>query len=311
MTTLRISRIAALGGLFGALQLVVPPGQAASPVYCGSRVATIVATESGQVITGTDGPDVVAVGELYDVSVSTGDGDDLVCSSGVDVTISSGDGDDQVDAYMSTGSVADLGPGDDTFYGVFASVVGGPGDDVLRIEEGLALGGPGADFLKVRNSGTAEGGQGDDRIEAVYDPEAETYDSRMTLRGDAGDDSIEIARDGHTRADGGSGRNTLDLGGLKGGAVVDLARGRTVLHSLHRRGPLIIAATRSFADVEGTRWADRIYGKAGPNHLDGNRGDDLLRGLGGDDRLHGGKGRDVAHGDRGRDECEAEVRHSC
>ena len=77
--------------------------------------------------------------------------------------------------------------------------------------------------------------------------------------------------------------------------VVDLLRGGTV-----ESGNLKISLA-SIEHVEGSRFADQIYGGSGAERLVGGWGDDLLLGMEGDDRLFGGVGDDRIEGGAGRD----------
>lgn len=97
---------------------------------------------------------------------------------------------------------------------------------------------------------------------------------------------------------GGSGRDSLDYGGVAGAPVsVDLTAGEAsgLAHG--------IDILTSVENVIGTASGDTIIGNGGANELSGGPGDDHLEGLAGDDTLRGGEGVDFIDGGDGDDLC--------
>jgi Ca2+-binding RTX toxin-like protein len=101
-------------------------------------------------------------------------------------------------------------------------VEGGDGDDVLLGQAGddCLVGGAGDDFIA--------GGDGDDELHgSAGDDQLLGGKGRDDVKGNAGDDIVKVDADRANDAyDGGSGRDTLDLGALECDTLVDLVQGR-------------------------------------------------------------------------------------
>ena len=164
-------------------------------------------------------------------------------------------------------------PADDVICGLGESdvLLGLGGNDTL-------LGGDGEDDLA--------GGDGNDVLDGGLDDDS--------VRGDDGDDSL----------DGGDGKDLVTYFTATGAGRVDLAA---------RTGTAPGHGTDTFVSIEGafgTKFADRIFGDGGSNHLfggpandviDGRGGLDLIHGTAGNDVLRGGAAADLIVGDAGRD----------
>lgn len=175
------------------------------------------------------------------------------------------------------------GEGNDSLYGGSgaSTLYGGEGDDLFMAGSGDFdfQGGDGFDTLSFALSATgraafvaasqgieAVNGSGfGDQLRAAVD-----YSGRVTLRGEAGDDTLEVLNFGY---------GTGGAGSLYGGTGND--------------------------SLTGARNADSLYGGSGNDRLDGNGGDDRLYGGSGHDSLFGGSGRDYLYGGSGDDRLSA------
>jgi uncharacterized repeat protein (TIGR01451 family) len=106
--------------------------QAAAPVMCAGRQATLFGTTGADTLSGTDKTDVIA-GLGGDDTIRGLDGRDVICAGrGVDVVVAGGDG-DVVKGGADTDRIRGSG-GDDVLAGNGADdrLRGGSGDDALR-----------------------------------------------------------------------------------------------------------------------------------------------------------------------------------
>jgi pimeloyl-ACP methyl ester carboxylesterase len=151
---------------------------------CLGQVATIVGTLGNDVLTGTDGPDVIVAKSGNDI-INGADGDDIICAEDGNDTVEGGDGNDTIDA----------GNGDDT-------VNGGNGNDSIHGRDGNdALdGGNGNDDLS--------GADGNDVITAGNgDDSASGGGGNDTVSGQNGEDNLD-GGGGTDNCNGGSGTDT-------------------------------------------------------------------------------------------------------
>lgn len=141
-------------------------------------------------------------------------------------------------------------------------------------------------------SGTA----GNDVMEA---PVESSY-----LHGFGGDDTL-LGSDGDDLLDGGLGVDTGSYALARRGVVVDLS-----LRTPQDTKGAGMDHLASIENLQGSRFADQLYGSEDVNLLDGGDGDDVLVGSAGADHHQGGAGADlflyrsaleVGHGVRGRD----------
>jgi Ca2+-binding RTX toxin-like protein len=102
------------------------------PPTCDGRPATILVTESGATVVGTDGPDVVVIDAAY-ADVDALGGDDAICVYDINAVVRAGAGDDLVIAETYEYATALLGPGEDRFVG------GDEGDTVFGGDENSDL----------------------------------------------------------------------------------------------------------------------------------------------------------------------------
>jgi Ca2+-binding RTX toxin-like protein len=282
-----------------------------------------------------------APGEANDVQISAAPETVTVTDQGT--VIVAGEGCTQLDdhqvrcspalayAYFVLGDLADNAELVDVSGGPNIEILGSTGPDRLSTcaDCGATLkGGPGDDVLQVGRGGELWGRRGDDVITGGW------HDDRIfdgsgddTIASGDGDDYL-IAGGGGDTWDAGDGRDLLILQRSPRSVVVDL-RART----LTGYGPTTFTGVE---DVEGTDFADRLYGTSGANwfvgwggddllvgragrdsligasgddHLRGGFGRDRLFGFTGADRLRGGFGRDALHGDQGDDRLRGDAQH--
>ncbi len=170
-----------------------PPSQNPSPspnpapqIYrCDGRIATIVGTPRNDVITGTDGPDVIVALGGNDIVHGLG-GDDRICLGAGNDTAIGGSGNDRIFGGAGNDRILggsghdhlDGGAGRDTIHGDAGhdGVIGGAGNDLLYGDAGddtltggdgndRAYGGPGNDrVFGGRGNDLLVGGPGADRL---------------------------------------------------------------------------------------------------------------------------------------------------
>ena len=207
-----LALVAALG-LTSLSPVVATPAGAADDT-CHGVAATLVGSP-GAALTGTPGADVVVTNGA--ASVDTGDGDDVVCTtgtpataSGLGVTVDVGAGDDTVDTSAEgprPGIGTTLGDGDDTF-------VGGRADDSVDARD------EGHDSVRT--------GGGND---SVSTGSSEGVDDDLVDAGASGDHLLVGGRITPTsHISGGGGRDDLYVNVLDAGRWVFDNRGRQVRH---------------------------------------------------------------------------------
>jgi len=245
-----------------------------------------------------------------DLSLSlAGEDDGVVAAPGGD-TLDAGAGDDTLTGKAGADSLSG-GAGNDRISGGAGrdTLDGGAGRDTLSYLDD----GGGAGVIVSLFAGTARDSWGDaDVISGFEDVQGSRWADRLTgnsganrlwgyggadsLNGGAGNDSLTGGAGDDTLA-GGGGADWVLYGGDGGpsGIRLDLATG---------------LATDSWGDtdllsgiahVEGSKYADKIYGSDIANLLQGGAGDDTLYGRGGADTLSGGAGEDVLTGGSGAD----------
>ena len=236
--------------------------------------------------------DIYAIQRIYGVETTTRTGDtvygynsnitgtlgaifDFTRNANPILTIFDSAGNDTLDlSGWSDGVIIDIAPG------AFSSGNGMTSNICIAFSCDIenAVGGAGADQISGNALGNVlSGGAGVDR-----------------LFGLAGND-ILIGGIGADILDGGTG---LDLAGYRyatSGVVVDLvATGNNTGEAV---GDVLIA----IEGIEGSAFADSLWGDAAGNALVGNAGDDLLVGRDGSDTLDGGTGIDWLYGGNGDD----------
>ncbi|MFU8882429.1 MAG: hypothetical protein ACNA7Q_08685, partial [Rhodobacterales bacterium] len=242
------------------------------------------------------------------------------------------------------------GPGDDLLVGGAGAnrMDGGEGSDIYEVGPRDVVtdsGEQGYDIARIidqtgvalslrgwRGVDQAEGGAGDDTIDAAGQPEAIQlygFGGDDVLIGGNGDDLI-YGGDGDDRLIGGVGDDTLYGGpgddtliGWIGADVMDGGDGSDLymvdaLDLVIDTGTVgydranIYQTTGVALDLTSWRGVDRVNGYTGNDTLDASQttapiflfgadGDDLLLGGAGDDTLNGGPGNDVIHGGAGDD----------
>lgn len=344
---MQVRRVAIAAALtLAPVGFVIPASHAAGP-QCDGLDATIVGMSSPEKLFGTEGDDVVVLGDGNDIFVGKG-GNDVVCAgAGADV-IYPGAGTDRVFGEDGDDRVYE-GPGDD-------HLDGGAGEDSLQYTQyggtglrldvriGKATSSNGTDtfthfqdYLGSPGSDTLIGSSRDERIwgnggasDVIYgfggnDQLSSTSTASFV---DAGDGSDRVGvRSLKSRVLLGDGRDKLFInpntgpGTFVGGTGVDgiYLSGAAGYEANLNQGFLEYnqaSAERStiagFENVNGSEGPDRIVGNALSNYLHASNGDDVIYGLRGADHLTGGSGFDFGYGGDGADGCsEIEVRISC
>lgn len=236
-------------------------------------------------------------GDSNNNSIAGNGGDDILFGRGGIDTLIGGDGNDTLDG----------GTGNDLLYG-------GTGDDVL-------IGGIGADLLngdvgfdtasyrqassgvtvnlttQSKNTGEALG----DSLLGIEGIVGSSYDDYLTgdgaansLWGEGGEDVL-VGGGGADLLDGGADFDVVSYLSFGSGIVVDLVA--TGNNTGDAAGDRFIA----IEGIEGTNFADSLWGDANDNALSGAGGDDILAGRGGNDVLFGGAGSDWLYGGAGND----------
>lgn len=237
--------------------------------FDGSSILVYGGTGFGpEQVGGCDAPDgsgVVRCGADLDlITVSTGDGDDIVRIGGVPHHIE---------------VRVDGGPGSDAIYG-------GGGSDVVEAGDDSA-----ADVLS--------GGGGDDAlIAARTDRPVPVGSGRGTMLGGGGDDVLVGGDpcDGDIY-DGGPGADNANFFRFTPGVNAQIGGFVT------RAGEACLPGRvfPSIEAMEGSPGPDLLVGDGAPNTIGGGAGDDVLDGRGGRDRLVGGAGWDELHTADGSD----------
>ncbi len=267
----------------------------------GTAVAMVssITGAASLVITGSDGPDNVAVS-------FTGQGYLLEGGNGIEVLLGQ-PGEDTclrdtlANSVFCEGEVstiqASMGAGNDTFTvadsvpaSVSSTIDGGPGSDTLR-------GGRGNDVIyggNDRDPDTLEGGAGDDVLFGVniFHPQGDS--GAATMIGGPGDDLMVGGQpcNGDTFIGGPGDNDSASFARVRnsgihvkatiGGAVID----PDVPNCNAGR---IDSSTEK---IEGSPGPDILIGDDGPNTLLGRGGNDIIDGRGGFDRCIGGQGKD-------------------
>ncbi|HEX6229142.1 MAG TPA: calcium-binding protein [Solirubrobacterales bacterium] len=258
-------------------------GDAQEAPSCGGKEPTVVGTEAGDRLRGTEGRDLIWGGPGNDVILGL-DGHDVICGGPGDDLIVGGLGVDLV--YGETG--------DDTIHGGLGSddLRGGRGDDTIYSERGNdgIRGGPGNDRLY--------GGHGDDQILGGA--------GQDFIHGGLGIDFLKGGR-GNDTIDGGYGWDVMD-----GGPGEDTASFASAARSKRRGGGVRVSLRTGRATGDGRdrlRRFQQVVGSAFDDVLIGGRRRAGLYGGPGRDTLIGG-GRNELHGGSGSDRCRGAPRRS-
>jgi hypothetical protein len=315
--------------LAASVALAVPAGAHAATLTSDGAGAYTFTAGPGEVnhldVQGTDGGDVVFYGNLAvadplpascapsgiygnevvtcsapaRVTVSAGDGDDILHTSSttpnVPIVIDAGDGKDLVEGDKNADEIHG-GGGNDTIKGGYGKdlVDGGDGNDVVvgGGDADQVLGGAGDDELEPDaaedpSADVVDGGPGVDRIEADYSSRFSSAPApflAFTLAGGADD-----GRPG----EGDDIRNVERLTLHNAAKVIGTDASEYVkLHQVGGNGELI-----------GNGGDDELRGGDGADKLDGGTGNDVLDGGFGDDVIVGGPGKDMISADLAGGNC--------
>ena len=173
----------------------------------------LTTTVAGITLDGARGDDVI-VSYREDVTLIGGEGNDTIEAYANDTTINAGSGDDSVRAiFGTTGTIVDLGSGDDDANITDGTVIGGDGADVIygrgyssgagEERTVVVFGDEGDDLLSIIGSGPddqAFGGQRNDTVSAYRGGIAD---------GGAGDDLVQV--DTGAQAFGGDGDDFISV----------------------------------------------------------------------------------------------------
>ncbi|WP_156429255.1 calcium-binding protein [Paracoccus aminovorans] len=203
------------------------------------------------------------------------------------------------------------GLGNDTLLGGAGNDTrnGGTGDDRLDGGAGVDLVAYGAATGGVRvNLATAGaqaigGGQGSDTLSWIENVNGSDFADVLTgnvaanlLSGVAGNDTL-VGGAGTDTLSGGLGTDTAGYGAAGGGVRVDLATAGAQAIGGGQGSDLLLG----IENLDGSGFADRLWGNLAANRLNGSAGNDQLDGRGGNDSLLGGAGADSLLGGAGND----------
>ncbi len=240
------------------------------------------ALASGQVISGTDGDDVL-FGGAGDILLGGAGDDTLIALSAYLGGADGGLGFDQL-IYET-----DIGISENFAGRSIESVVGSEFDDGLSFE--------GEEF-----DATLDGRGGDDElIGGLGNDTLSGGDGSDTLYGLAGDDTFYFDTS-DSMVDGGDGIDTAIFVDV-GGATFDMAASRIEIAFGGAGDDTFTAAGYdTITKVFGGDGADTFYGGLANDGVNGGAGNDILAGYGGNDTLVGGSGFDIAmfEGERDR-----------
>lgn len=256
--------------LAAALVLWALPASAGEQYWCLGERATIVGSNRGDRLRGTEGRDVIVGRGGLDRIRGLG-GNDVICGNGFYIGAHDSHGAD----YLYGGAGDDRisgGKGDDANFG-------GRGDDVIFANEG-------AEYLSYGDA--LIGGPGDDRL----------------VGGDLGELFIPgPGRDVIVAKASYRGSDSVHYTGASRGVHVDLARGMARGQGRDRLGNVENATGSEFGDVLiGSYERNALGGSGGDDVLRARSGNDSLDGGAGLDKAYGGSGRDYCEAEI-RDSC--------
>ena len=252
---------------------------------------------SGEFASGGDGNDVI-YGDgpvLLDIQNRTvvsflyaGSGDDTIYGGSRFNNIAGESGNDMLDSHAGEGSLSG-GLGDDRIYAGTGTADGGEGNDIIEAT-GMATirGGSGAD--RITGSfldDLIDGGTGDDSIDGSF--------GNDSIQGGAGNDRID-GGDGDDRLFGDEGNDILN--GQSGSDVIEGGSGNDTITGGYDPDLGLGGATNY---LHGGAGDDQIDGGNGSDYITGDEGNDVLHGLNGNDVIDGGSGNDSITGGYGAD----------
>lgn len=272
----------------------------------GRKTVHIADDPEGEIITGSDGKDIVFASDGAHL-IDTSGGHDRVYAGDGDSTISTGSGNDRV--YAGDGAFdIDGGSGHDRISVGFgnATIAGGSGNDRIFAAGGdnHIDGGAGNDRIRTGyGNDTIFGGSGDDRIRSFGgDNVIDGGTGHDRIRTGDGDDLI-AGGDGHDWIRSGWGNDTIDggsgddfIGAGKGDDVVDGGSGHDVIRT--GRGADMVAGGSGDDWLRTGRDNDTASGGAGSDWIELQHGDDLgvyvlADNIGSWDYYSGGRGQDT------------------
>ncbi len=285
--------------------------------FTNTGVVTISGGGGNDVITGTEGADMVFTLSGADSIVGGGGGDTIFAGNGND-TIIGGNGADNLNGQNGNDTIAGDADNDVLIGGAgIDTMTGGTGNDFLsgQTEAGLLIGGEGNDTLNGNTaSDTLQGNAGDDRLFGLQGNDVlDAGDGADSLVGAAGNDSLS----------GGGGADTLqgDIGDdqIDGGADFDrineifdtnvtivgikvstVGLGIDTVSAVERI-QISGGVANNFFDARQATVPVFLSGAAGNDTLLGGTKADGLTGGDGDDVMSGGAGGDILDGGAGTD----------
>ncbi len=268
----------------------------------------------GEVLSGTDGDDVLT-GRARDDVLVAGDGSDrLTGGDGQDIfVIGPGGGRDTIADYTIGEDVVDLSLIPMLYSRDQVQITSTSGgarlearghEVILRSHDGRSIDpdditlefGPSHFLMPATEDGflVVTGSNANDKLAGGGDDDS--------LRGLGGDDML-YAGEGTDAFDGGEGFDTVSFEQVQGRVLVDLQMDATQA-GYARFFDFGDVTGSSYVDVEsflGGEFSDNLRGNAESDSLNGGGGWDRLYGRAGDDRLDGGTGGDAIYGNRGAD----------
>jgi len=309
------------GCIVGAVACLLLTGATmrSAAVVCAGLPATIVGTAGPDVLTGTDGLDVIAAlggddridGRGGIDAICAGDGNDTVFGGGGrdfvfgeagNETILGGDDADFLfgDAASPAGCTAPCSPtsvtGNDSITagpGFIDAVDGGPGEDTLTGDESdLVTFGDSLRGVQVSLKTGHATGNGNDELHGFQLVAGSSHDD-VLVGTDDGNAFFGHAGNDVIRGEGGSDVVLFTANQSAGPVRADLATGRA-----SGEGADLLAGIEN---LFGSRGNDVLLGDGHDNIIAGTEGSDVLQGRGGADRLVGDVGNDQVDGGDGND----------
>ncbi len=301
----------ALSRVWADLRVTAPGGfgvgEAAGDWFAG--VENLLGSVYNDTLIGDDGANRIRGGDSRPVTLLAPDNDLLMGFGGNDTlqgalgddTLNGGSGADRLEGRegtdtasydMATGPVtADLinpalntGEAAGDVYDSIENLTGSGFGDTLRgsLDANLIHGGPGGHDVLMGLGGedTLNGGDGNDQLFGGL--------GNDILQGDLGDDTL-YGGGGDDEFQGGGGFDLVSFADLAGPIYIDFAPG--LFSPVLSLNPLRLF---SIEDIEGTPFADELYGRANEaNYFRGGAGNDTIGGRGDGDVIAGEQGDDV------------------
>ena len=240
-------------------------------------------------LTGSQFDDNLRGGEDSNVIYGLG-GDDFINARGGNDTVDGGAGDDRLHGSFGRDTVSFLSATSSVTVKlsiIDAQDTGGAGTDTITAFENLQGSNYDDELWGDSISNVISGASGNDLMYGIAGDDE--------LRGDAGDDVLDGGL-GDDRLKGGEGSDTASYLTSDVGIWANLnVNGQFDTHGAG------MDTYESIENLQGSAFADRLWGNSEANEIVGAQGDDIIDGEGGDDRLLGNEGSDRLLGNSGDD----------